>query len=102
MRQKRAVNGSDVEFPPRVANVVRRLAVQNVIANGAGSADQKRKLRKSRSDAGIITAIVTPGGHRRYREADVEALLHPSAPPELPTRAQAARTTAPLPDAAGN
>jgi len=42
------------------------------------------------SDAGIISAIVTPGGHRRYREADIEELLHPSATPKPPTRAQAA------------
>lgn len=26
--------------------------------------------------AGRIDSIRTPGGHRRYREADVEALLH--------------------------
>ncbi len=29
------------------------------------------------ADAGKLSYITTPGGHRRYVRADVEALLHP-------------------------
>lgn len=32
--------------------------------------------------AGRITSIRTPGGHRRFRESEVRALLGPADPPQ--------------------
>ncbi|MGD0713870.1 MAG: response regulator [Gaiellaceae bacterium] len=38
------------------------------------------------SDGGRVPAFYTPGGHRRYRRADLEAFLHRSGPRGRPER----------------
>ncbi len=37
--------------------------------------------------AGRVSAILTPGGHRRYREAEIRALLEGSATHRVETEA---------------
>ena len=49
--------------------------------------------------AGRIGSIRTPGGHRRFREAEVRALLEGgwttvTSPTQIPTQPAAARSTA--------
>lgn len=48
--------------------------------------------------AGRISSIRTPGGHRRFRESEVRALLEGgrTVAGEIPTQAQPGRTTAAL------
>jgi excisionase family DNA binding protein len=49
--------------------------------------------------AGRISSIRTPGGHRRFRESEVRALLEGGrtlAAVEIPTQPQPGRTTASL------
>lgn len=33
------------------------------------------------ANAGVLTPIRTPGGHRRYKESEVRRLLSPEPPP---------------------
>jgi excisionase family DNA binding protein len=50
------------------------------------------------ASAGRISSIRTPGGHRRFREAEIRALLEdsgaaaPDAPREIPAQQQPGRT----------
>lgn len=46
--------------------------------------DRKTVTRWAR--AGKLSCVVTPGGHRRYREAEVRALLAAQPQPEGDTR----------------
>ena len=39
------------------------------------------------ADSGALAGVRTPGGHRRFRRSDVDALLAPSAPTGEPTDA---------------
>jgi excisionase family DNA binding protein len=43
-----------------------------------------RKTVWRAASQGRIDSLLTPGGHRRFREADIRALLQPAAPPGSP------------------
>ena len=38
------------------------------------------------SDQGRLATLITPGGHRRYREQDLEAFIRSSTPTNAPTK----------------
>jgi excisionase family DNA binding protein len=80
-----SLNDDDLLRPGEVAQVF-----------GVRTATAARWAREGR-----LVAVLTPGGHRRYRRADVQALVDAEAAPETPEAAPETPEAAPeTPEAA--